>query len=45
MKPDLKDLFVFGGLGFAAYGIYMIYPPAAFILPGLFFVWLGLKGR
>ncbi|USK85718.1 hypothetical protein [Peribacillus asahii] len=43
MKFDLRDIFAFGGLGLVACGLYMIYPPAAFIIPGLFFVWLGVK--
>ena len=40
--PEVKDVFLFGGLGAAAYGVYQIYPPSAYILVGGVFVALGL---
>jgi hypothetical protein len=41
---DIQDLFVFGGIGLVTTGLWMVYPPIALIIPGLFFVWLGLRG-
>lgn len=40
--PDLKDVFLFGGIGSAGYGIYQIYPPSAYIVVGGCFIALGL---
>jgi hypothetical protein len=43
-KPDILDTFTFGGLIIFGTGIWFIYPPAALIFTGLFFMWLGLAG-
>lgn len=40
---DLRDLFVFGGLGAAAFGIWQIDPPAAWIAAGAALFWLGVR--
>jgi hypothetical protein len=40
--PDAKDVFLFGGISAAAYGVYQIYPPSAYILVGGCFIALGL---
>lgn len=40
--PEAKDVFLFGGVGSAAYGVYQIYPPSAYILVGGCFIALGL---
>lgn len=42
-KPDLNDLFWAVGLGLATYGAYLIYFPAAFIVPGVTLFWLGIR--
>lgn len=41
--PDLRDFFVFGGLAMVGYGLWLAYPPAAFVVPGLAVFWLGLR--
>ncbi|MFH1010213.1 MAG: hypothetical protein V1784_03140 [bacterium] len=45
MNPDieLRDCLVFGGIAATAYGISMIYPPAAWIFSGLALFWLGVR--
>ena len=40
--PEMKDVFLFGGIGSAGYGIYQIYPPSAFVVVGGCFIALGL---
>lgn len=40
--PDSKDVFLFGGIAAAGYGVYQIYPPSAYILVGGCFVALGV---
>lgn len=40
---DVEDLFVFGGLACAAYGIAQVYPPAAWIVTGAVLFGLGVK--
>jgi hypothetical protein len=40
---DLRDAFVFGGLGAVAYGLAQMYPPAAWIVPGVACFWLGVR--
>jgi hypothetical protein len=40
---ELRDLFVFGGLGCVAYGAAQIYPPAAWIVGGATLFWLGIR--
>jgi len=45
MNPnaDLRDCLVFGGIAAAAYGIGLIYVPAAWIFAGLAAFWLGVR--
>lgn len=43
LKPDLRDLFVFGGLGCVVAGVAQIYPPAAWIVGGAALFWLGTR--
>lgn len=38
---DVRDVLAFGGLGLLGYGLYAIYPPAAFIAMGALLFWLG----
>lgn len=40
--PEVKDVFVFGGLGLAGVGIWQIYPPSALIVVGGIFFALGI---
>jgi len=40
--PERKDVFLFGGLAAAGYGVWQIYPPSAMILVGGAFVVFGL---
>jgi hypothetical protein len=40
--PDLRDVFTFGGMGLLGFGLYMVYPPATFIILGLICLYLGL---
>lgn len=40
--PDLSDLFFFGGLVALSYGVYLAYPPAAFITAGMVLMAIGL---
>lgn len=42
MKPDLQDVFVFGGLVLTAAGIAAIYWPAALIVAGVVLFVLGI---
>lgn len=42
---DMRDLFVFGGMGFIAFGLRDVYPPAAFIVPGGILIWLGIRKK
>lgn len=35
---DFQDVLLFGGSGLLGYGLYQIYPPSAFIVPGAIFV-------
>lgn len=45
LKPDFHDiLIIFGGI-FLGKGLYMIYPPAMFIIIGIVVIWLGLPGK
>ena len=39
---DLRDIFVFSGIGFTAYGAFLIYYPAGFIVLGLPLFYLGV---
>jgi hypothetical protein len=40
---DERDIFVFGGIAVAAFGLYLVYPPLAFICAGAALFWLGVK--
>lgn len=40
---DLRDVFVFGGLAAACYGVAQLSQPAAWILGGAVFLLLGLR--
>lgn len=40
---ELRDVFIFGGLAGAAYGIAQVYPPAAWIAGGATLFWLGIR--
>ena len=40
---DLRDVFVFGGLGLVSAGLHEIYPPAALVIPGALLVWMGMR--
>jgi hypothetical protein len=40
---DLRDVFAFFGLGCAAYGAWLIYPPAGWIVLGAPLFWLGAR--
>ena len=40
---DLRDVAVFGGLAAVAKGVAQIYSPAAWIVVGLFFMWISLR--
>jgi hypothetical protein len=40
---ELRDVFVFGGLAGAVYGIAQVYPPAAWIAGGAALFWLGIR--
>lgn len=41
---DLRDAMLFAGIGLLGYGLYDIYPPAAFIVPGAIFVAVATFG-
>jgi len=41
---DLRDLFVFFGLGCCAYGAGQIYAPASWLVIGVALFWLGVRG-
>lgn len=40
---DIRDAFVFGGIAMLGYGLYQIYPPAAWIAVGGIIFLLGLR--
>ena len=40
---DLRDLCVFGGIGMVGHGISLVSPPAAWVVVGLAFFWLGVR--
>lgn len=40
---DLRDAFVFGGLGLVGYGIGQLHVPAACIAVGAVLFWLGIR--
>lgn len=41
---DIHDAFTFGGLALVTAGVGQVWTPGAFIVPGAFFMWLGLQG-
>lgn len=40
---DRRDIAVFGGLVAVAVGLAKVYPPAAWIFVGAFFLWISLR--
>jgi hypothetical protein len=42
--PDLSDIFVFAGIGSIFYGVYQIFPPAAYIVTGVLVGLIGVAG-
>lgn len=40
---DLRDAFVFSGLALVGYGLFSVYPPAAFIVVGAALFWMGAR--
>lgn len=40
---DLRDLFVFSGIGCVTYGLAQVYAPAAWIAAGAALFWLGVR--
>jgi len=42
MKPDIHDVLIVAGVGMAAVGLWMVYPPAMFIAVGVGLLWLGM---
>ena len=40
---DLRDVFTFGGLGLVGFGVFMIYPPAAYIVVGGVLFLIGIR--
>ena len=44
LVPDLRDVLAFIGLSLLAVGVWMIYPPAAFILVGAVLFLIGVFG-
>jgi hypothetical protein len=38
---DIGDVFILGGFGLVTYGIYQIFPPAAYIFAGLMLAAFG----
>jgi len=43
IKEPLKDLLAIIGIGLLFYGIYLIYPPAAYIALGLGLIYVGVR--
>jgi hypothetical protein len=41
---DFRDILLFGGTGLLGYGLYQVYAPAAFIVPGAIFVAVATIG-
>ncbi|KKU25399.1 MAG: hypothetical protein UX37_C0024G0010 [Microgenomates group bacterium GW2011_GWA2_46_16] len=39
---DIRDVFCFGGTSLIAWGVYDIYPPAAFIITGAIFFYISI---
>jgi hypothetical protein len=40
----MRELTLYTGLGLTGYGLYQIYPPAAFIIPGAVIVYVAIFG-
>lgn len=38
---DIKDVFAFGGLAAVAWGLWLVFEPAAFIVTGAVLFWMG----
>lgn len=45
LTKGLNGLLVVGGIGTASYGIWQIFPPAAYIFLGAALVWMGLPEK
>lgn len=45
IKSALRDVVFLVGSATAAWGVYQIYPPAAWIIGGVFVAWLAVPGR
>lgn len=41
---DFADVMLFGGCGLLGYGCYQVYQPAGFIVPGVIFVFVAVRG-
>lgn len=41
---DFADVMLFGGCALIGYGLYQVYQPAAFFVPGAIFVAVAVKG-
>ncbi len=42
-KVDTRDVFAFGGLAMVCCGVAQIYAPAAWIIGGIAFIYLGMS--
>ncbi|MGD9276349.1 MAG: hypothetical protein PVJ67_04200 [Candidatus Pacearchaeota archaeon] len=42
-KFGLRDFIILLGMGVLFYGIWLIYPPAAYIASGIGFIYLGVR--
>lgn len=43
LVPDIQDVLVFGGLGIATYGIFLVSVPLSLVFCGLFLIYLGIR--
>ena len=43
LTPDLRDVFVFGGLACAVIGVAQVFVPAAWVVGGAALFWLGVR--
>ena len=39
------EVVLFAGLALTAYGCWLVWPPAAYLVPGLVLVWMALPSR
>ena len=40
--PEIRDVFLFGGLAAMGYGVHEIHPPSAYVLVGIALMTLGI---